>query len=679
MINLKIPKIPYGGDWNPEQWDREVWLQDIEMFKEAGIDLLSINIFSWTQLQPDEDTYDFAMLDDIIRLLKENDMKVCLGTGTAAHPAWMATKHPDILRVDFQGRKRKFGDRHNSCPSSPTYRRFAPRLAEELAKRYQHEDAISLWHVSNEYTGVCYCENCEKAFRVWLRKRYQTLDELNRAWNTRFWNQTLTDWDQVVVPNQLTVQWSDRGMCQQPLVLDFTHFSSDNFLEVYSLEHEAIKKHIPEAVVTTNLMGAYRPYNYREWARKMDVVSWDCYPQPSQPPAHVGFLHDLMRGLKNGQSFLLMEQTPSQTNWQPYNWVKRPGAMRLGSYQAVAHGADSVLFFQMRQSVAACEKFHGAVIDHTGRNDTRVFKEVAALGAELQKLGPELLGSELQSEVALWFDWETWWALENSAGPSVDLHYMEQVARYYSALHQDGISVDVVGPGSDLSKYKLLVTPTLYLLHPEDTDAITAFVQNGGTLLSSFLTGVADVNDHVFRGGAPGPLREVFGLWSEEIDALPPAQKNRVVMEAPLGELQGSYECNLLFDLLRLNGAEVLATYGEDFYAGQAALTRHIYGSGTAYYVATSPEETFLQGLIRHVCKEKGIAGLLPEVPEGLEITRRSKDGKDYVFLLNHKPTKITVDLRDLHLHDLLLDEELSGSIILKGRDVKVCRQIHVQ
>ncbi|GEM47275.1 beta-galactosidase [Deinococcus cellulosilyticus] len=678
MIDLGMKKIPYGGDWNPEQWEREIWDQDIEMFKEAGIDLLTINVFAWTRLQPSEETYDFSLLDEMLALLKANGMLACMATSTAAHPAWMATKYPDILRVDFQGRKRKYGDRHNSCPSSPTYRHFAPRLAEELAKRYKDEDTIALWHVSNEYTGICYCENCEKSFRAWLKNRYQTLDALNQAWNTTFWSQTLTDWDEIVVPNQLTVQWAERGMCQQGLVLDYTRFNSDNHLECYTLEHEAIRKHIPDAVITTNLMGAYKQYNYRDWAKKMDVVSWDCYPSPTQPYSHTSLIHDLMRGIKDGQPFLLMEQTPSQTNWQPYNWVKRPGQMRLGSYQAVAHGADSVLFFQMRQSVGACEKFHGAVIDHTGRNDTRVFREVAALGAELQKLGPDLIGSTLDSEVALWFDWDSWWASENSAGPSVDLHYMNQVSRYYSAFNRAGIQVDVVGPGSDLSKYRLLVTPVMYLLHPEDVEAVTSFVQNGGTLVSSFLTGVADASDRVFRGGAPGPLREVFGLWSEEIDALPPGQKNSIVMQADLGGLSGTYECNLLFDLLRLGGAEVLATYGSDFYAGHPALTRNLYGKGTAYYVATSPEEAFLQGLVHHLCQEAHLKPVLENLPTGVEATRRSKGGRDFLFLLNHNAAEVEVNLGSRSLQNLLNDQHLSGTLTLKPRDVIVAEEVPV-
>lgn len=401
MTKPDFKKIPYGGDWNPEQWNSDIWQEDVKLFREAGIDLLSINVFGWTLLQPDEDTFDFTLLDEVFALLHAHGMRVCLGTGTAAHPAWMATRYPDILRVDELGRQRKFGNRHNSCPSSPTYRRFAPRLAGALAERYGAHPALALWHISNEYSGVCYCERCEVRFRAWLRARYGTLDALNHAWNARFWNQTITDWDEIVAPNALSVQAHERRTVMQGLSLDYLRFNSDNLLDTYLLEQRAIRVHQPHALITTNLMGTYRPLDYRRWAPHLDIIAWDSYPGPNDTPSSTALKHDLMRSLRGGQPFLLMEQTPSQTNWQAYNALKRPGVMRLQSYQAVAHGADAVMFFQMRRSPGAGEKFHGAVIEHHGRPDTRVFREVAALGAELQQLGDLTLGKRIAARAAV--------------------------------------------------------------------------------------------------------------------------------------------------------------------------------------------------------------------------------------------------------------------------------------
>jgi beta-galactosidase len=665
-------KIAYGGDWNPEQWDRAVWREDVRLFKEAGIDLLSINIFTWTLMQPDEERLDFAHLDELFPLLHENGMRACLGTGTAAHPAWMATRYPDILRVDFQGRKRKFGGRHNSCPSSPTYRRFAPRLAGALAARYGHHPALALWHVSNEFGGTCYCPNCEERFREWLRARYGSLEELNRAWNTRFWSQTITDWEEIVAPNVLSVQRGERDTFVQGLTLDYQRFNNDNILSAYALEEEAIRAVDAGAVVTTNLMGAYRPLDYRKWARHLDVIAWDSYPSRGTPPSRTAMMHDLMRGLKDGAPFLLMEQTPSQQNWQDYNALKRPGVMRLQSYQAVARGADSVMFFQMRRSVGACEKFHGAVIEHHGREDTRVFREVAALGAELKRLGDATLGKRLPSRVAVWFDWESWWASENSSGPSVSLDYLAEVWKHYDALHSLGFAIDLVGPGSDLSPYRLLAAPVLYLLHPEDETAIHAFVSNGGSLVTTFLSGMADPSDRVFPGGPPGPLRDLLGLWVEEIDALPPEQANRLVVQQKLGKLEGCYACNLLFAILRLEGAEAIATYGEDFYAGTPALTRNRFGQGEAWLVASSPENAFLRGLYEHLAAERTIEPVLPNLPPGVEATRRGEGTGSVLFVLNHNPHPVTVHLDNGPQHDLLSGAAVSGELTLPPYGVLV-------
>lgn len=373
----KLDQIVYGGDYNPEQWPKEVWKEDMQMLKDAGIDIVTLNVFSWARLQPNETTYDFSLLDEIMELVRANGMKVCLATSTAVHPAWMAKKYPDILRVNFQGIKRKFGDRHNSCPNSPTYRKYAARLAGKLAEHYKDYDNIVAWHVSNEFGGECYCENCEKEFRVWLQKKYRTIDALNQAWDTAFWGHTFYDWDEIVVPDMRSEHFETDRTTFQGISLDYRRFMSDSMLECYELEEKAIKEVIEDAVVTTNLMGFYKPLDYFKWAKKMDFVSWDNYPSNEDSYAKIAMAHDLMRGIKGGEPFALMEQTPSVTNWLPYNALKRPGVMRLWSYQAVAHGADTVMFFQMRRSIGACEKYHGAVIDHAGSRQARVYKEVA--------------------------------------------------------------------------------------------------------------------------------------------------------------------------------------------------------------------------------------------------------------------------------------------------------------
>lgn len=505
----KLDQIVYGGDYNPEQWPEEVWKEDMKMLRDAGIDIVTLNVFSWARLQPNETTYDFTMLDKIMQLVKENGMKVCLATSTGAHPAWMAKKYPDILRVEFDGRKRKFGGRHNSCPNSPTYQKYAVLLAKKLAERYKDYDNIVAWHVSNEFGGECYCENCEKEFRVWLQKKYKTLDALNQAWDTAFWGHTFYDWDEIVVPDLRSEHFAyDRTMFQG-ISLDYRRFMSDSLLKCYVMEEKAIKEVIKDAVVTTNLMGFYKPLDYFKWAKEMDFVSWDNYPANEDSYAKIAMAHDLMRGIKNGEPFALMEQTPSVTNWLPYNALKRPGVMRLWSYQAIAHGADTVMFFQMRRSIGACEKYHGAVIDHAGSREARVYKEVAALGAELKQIGTKTLGMRTKSEIALIMDWDNWWAIEYSAGPSCELKYLNEFGRFYEALRNMNYNIDIIAPDADLMSYKVVIAPVYYMVKGNLDENIRNFVKKGGTFLTTFFSGIAQENDLVTLGVIRGNY-EIF-------------------------------------------------------------------------------------------------------------------------------------------------------------------------
>lgn len=441
----RINKVLYGGDYNPEQWPEEIWEEDMRLFKLAGIDEVTLNVFSWAALQPSEDTYNFEKLDKIMDLVEANGLKVFLATSTAAHPAWMAKRHPDILRTEFSGMKRKFGSRHNSCQNSPTYQKYSVLLAKKLAERYGERECVIGWHICNEYGGECYCENCEKQFRVWLKEKYGTIEEVNKAWDTSFWGHTFYDWDEIVLPNMLSEHFEPDRTTFQGISLDYRRFNSEGMLKCYQAEAAAIRSVVPDAKITINLMGFYKPLDYQMWAKSMDFISWDNYPANEDPYSRIAMNHDLMRGIKGGQPFVLMEQTPSVTNWLAYNALKRPGVMRLWSYQAMAHGADAVLFFQMRRSIGACEKYHGAVIDHVGTENTRVFREISQLGKELQQLGDKTLGARSRAKAAILVDWDNWWAIEYSAGPSRDLKYLDEVFLYYRALEEQNYAVDIIG------------------------------------------------------------------------------------------------------------------------------------------------------------------------------------------------------------------------------------------
>ena len=630
---MKTPftRILYGGDYNPNQWPRDIWAQDMQLFKQAGINSATVNVFSWAKLQPNEETYCFDELDAIVDMLSQENYDIVMATSTGAMPAWLVKNYPQVARVDFDGRRHKFGQRHNHCPNSPDYQRFAARLVEQLAKRYGGNPHITCWHINNEFNTGCYCENCEKAFRVWLRKKYGTLEAVNAAWNTEFWGHTFYEWDEIVAPNSLSDGMGSgwvRKSAFAGISLDYDRFLSDSLLENYKMERDIIRKYDADTPITTNLMGTYKGLDYFKWAKEMDIVSWDNYPAYNTPWSETAMRHDLMRGLKD-KPFMLMEQTPSQQNWQAYNSLKKPGQMRAQSWQTIAHGADTIQFFQLRRSKGACEKFHGAVISHSGSGETRVFKECSQLGAELAALGDSTLGAGNPAEVGILFDWDNYWALEYTSGPTVDLKYCDQIHQYYRYFYEHHIPVDMVPIDGDFSRYKAIVAPVLYMVKEGVAEALTAFVEAGGTLITGFMSGIVDQSDNVHLGGYPGPLRKLCGVWAEEIDALAPEQSNTLQFADGTES-----SCGLLCDILHLEGAEALASYGKDFYAGTPAVTKNTVGKGAVYYVGTQPDQEGLDKILGQLTAGADIQPLIGE-QTSLEIVRRVKGNTEFWFILN--------------------------------------------
>jgi beta-galactosidase len=623
-------KVAFGGDYNPEQWPEEVWGQDYRLFDAARIDTVTLGVFDWAMVQPALDVYDFSTLDRTVERATAEGRNICLATGTGALPPWLGHQYPEVNRTDFEGRRHRYGQRHNACPSSPVFRRLSAELARRKASRYADRSSIVAWHVGNEYGGACYCDLCGVAFREWLRKKYNALDGLNDAWCTTFWSHRFTNWEEIEPPSALTEHW--RGpdhTAFQGITLDYLRFTSDAMLANYLDEKAAIREH-SDAPITTNLMGMYRPIDYHRWAEHLDFASWDNYPPDDSHPSRIALTHDLMRGLKDGQPFWLMEQTPSTTAAREVNSVKRPGVMRLWSWQAVAHGADAVLFFQLRASRGACEKYHGAVIGHASRSDTRVFGEVSALGAELDRLGDAVSGARTPARVALLFDWDSWWALEISDGPSRLVRYQPVVLAYYRALWDAGVDVDVVPVTADLSGYDVVVAPALHMLKGDLAERLEQVASRGGSVVTTFLSGRVDENDNAFLTDVPGPLGALMGIRIDEWDARPAEFVNPV-------RLPGlDVPARLLFEVVIPQAAEVLGTYLADFYAGTPAVTRNAFGSGYGWYVATSLDQEGVSWVIRQVLDRHGLAGPYPDVPGVETAVRVAPDGTRLLFVLNH-------------------------------------------
>ncbi|MDO4283771.1 MAG: beta-galactosidase [Eubacteriales bacterium] len=662
----KFKRILYGGDYNPNQWPEEVWAEDMRIFRNAHINSATVNVFSWAKIQPSEERYEFGELDRIIDMLSRENYDIVLATSTGALPAWMAKRYPEVERTDYEGRRHVFGQRHNACPNSPVYQKYAAALAGELAKRYGSNPHITCWHINNEFGGECYCENCAAAFRVWLREKYGSIEALNKAWNMEFWGHTVYDWDEIVPPNALGEGIGAEKTAFAGMSIDYRRFMSDSLLENYKMERDEIRKYDAETTITTNLMGTYKGLDYFKWAKEMDIVSWDNYPAFDTPWSYTAMCHDLMRGLK-GEPFMLMEQTPSQQNWQPYNSLKRPGQMRAQSYQTVAHGADTIQFFQLRRSVGACEKFHGAVIAHSGSDQTRVLREVSQLGAELEQLGDTTLGSVNQADVAIVFDWDNYWALEYTSGPSVDLKYVDTIHQYYKYFYDRNIAVDMIPFDADFGKYKMVVAPVLYMVKEGMKEALEAFVRNGGVLVTTYMSGLVDQSDNVYLGGYPGPLREMAGIWAEEIDALAPTQTNTVVFAD-----ETKAQCRIVCDLMHLEGAESLASYATDFYAGMPAVTRNAFGNGSVYYIGTRLEESGLSLVMDQAAAGAQVSPVVAESANGLEVTRRIGEECAFYFVMNFKDEALEMPASLAGHPDLLTGEPVQEGEKLEKFGVRI-------
>lgn len=627
----QLSRFLYGGDYNPEQWPEDTWANDIQIFKQAHLNSATINVFSWALLEQREGEYDFSKLDKIVKELSDANFDIVLATATAAMPAWMFKKYPDVARVDYQGRRHVFGQRHNFCSNSKNYQVLASKLVKKIVSRYYKNPHIKVWHVNNEYGGNCYCDNCQNAFRDWLKYKYKNLETLNKAWNMNVWGHRIYDWDEIVVPNELGDAWGAEGTetIVSALSLDYLRFQSESLLKLFKMEKAIIKKYDPVALVTTNFHALpNKLLDYQKWAKEQDIISYDSYPSYNMPTYQSAFLYDLMRSLKH-QPFMLMESTPAQVNWQPYSPLKRPGQMAATELQAVAHGADTVQFFQLKQAIGGSEKFHSAVISHSQRTETRVFKEVTELGEKLEKTGSTILGSKTKAKVGIVFDWNNFWSYEYIDGITQDLDYVESILDYYKQFYKRNIPMDIISVDDDFSQYDLVVAPVLYMIKSGLAEKIDQYVKKGGNFVASYLSGIVNENDSVYLGGYPGPLKDVLGIWVEESDAVIPGQKITVSLD------NNNYQANLICDLLHLEGAHALGNYNSEFYKETPAVSENKWGKGTSWYIGTQLDEAGLSKIFDHLISIVNIKSLV-ETKTDLEITKRvTKSGKELYFVLN--------------------------------------------
>ena len=627
----------FGGDYNPEQWidDKNVLDEDIRRFHEMGINTVSVNIFSWSFLEPEEGRYDFSFLSSLLDRLYEEGISVNLATPSGARPKWLSDKYPEVLRVREDRTKMIFGERHNHCYTSPVYREKVRLIDEALSNEFGHHKAVIAWHISNEYGGECHCPLCQEAFHRWLEGRYDSISDLNRKWNNAFWSHIYDSFDAIDSPSSI-------GESKNPaLSLEWKRFVTHQTVDFMNEEIKAVRKY-SDLPVTTNMMYDYLGLDYQAFSDSLDFISWDNYPawgtgfdgDDVLVAADNAMEHDYYRAMKD-KPFILMESCPEATNWQPLSHLKRHGVMEAASLEAVAHGSDGVLFFQMRHGRGGYEKFHGALLDSSGC-ETRTIREARTLGNKLTAL-KDVIGTVNKPVAGIIRDTESRWAMEGSAGPrNKGLHYRDNLRCVYLGLRSSGLEADVIGPEHNFSAYRILVVPMLYMFREGLAERLESFTADGGILVVTHWSGVVDEYDSIYPGKTPYGLSEVLGLRRAEIDALQDGVENVTIPVAGNGlGLRKNYTCSVLSEIPEVYSAEPILLYGNDFYKGLPVVTEHDYKKGMSYYIASMMEEDFYHDFFLSLIEKNGIEPIAKALPRGMFASERIGNGKRYIFLQN--------------------------------------------
>lgn len=664
----QIKGLVHGGDYNPDQWlDRpDILAEDIRLMKKAGINSATLGVFSWSAYEPVEGEFHFEWMEEIIDNLYQNGIYTVLSTPSGARPAWLDAAYPEAMRVNELGLRNHHGVRHNHCMSSPKFREKVGIIDRKLAERFGSHPGVIMYHISNELGGECYCPLCVKRFQEYLAEKYDhDIEKLNHAWWTSFWSHHYNSFEQIEPPF-INGETSVMG-----LNLEWKRFTTWNMNDFMKQEINTLRGVTPDVPVTTNFMRLFEGLDYRKMAPELDVISWDNYPffhndweTFADTMADTAFQHTVMRGLKRGTPFMMMESAPGLVNWHPVNKLKRPGVHKLACLQAVACGSDTVQYFQWRKGRGSYEQYHGAVVDHIGTDDTRVFREVAEVGESMRKLAP-VAGTLVKAKAALLFDWDNRFAIKDvKALADETKNYDDTCIGIWKQFMKLGVEMDIVGSDEDLSQYDLVAAPMLYMLQPGTAENLKRFVERGGQLLATYFTGYVDTEQLCYLGGFPGDgLSELFGIVSEEIDTYYPSDRNHIRFED--GKV---WEVTDYAEILRVKDAQVLAKYTEDFYADTAALTCKEYGKGKAYYMAARVKPEEMIPLFEQMLGDAGIP--VRKLPDGVECHVRTGEEGSYAFYLNGNAEP--VDVTGVEGVDMLTDAKIQGTLTLPGYGVAV-------
>lgn len=666
-----------GVDYYPEHWPEERWPRDAQLMQDAQFNVVRLAEFAWVMLEPEEGRYEFDWLDRALDILHNRGIKAILGTPTGSMPAWVAHKYPDTVAVDVNGHKHGYGARKDNCVSSGTFRLLSERITRAMAEHYAQHPAVIGWQTDNEFGGpYCYCDACKRSFHAWLRARYGYLDALNRAWGTRFWGHVYQKWDEIDLPRRGSPGWCPHAN-NPSLDLDFKRFYSYKTVEFQRDQVRIIRQLCPKHFITHNMMGSAPNINYFDLAADLDFVSWDSYPVWGDPevPMAAAAAADLMRGIK-GKNFWIMETNAGPGGSFTFGRNVRPGEIRRLAFQQLAHGADGYLWFRWRTCLSGREQYWHGFLGHDGVAGRR-YLEAAQVASEFHQLAPELEGTSVPAEVAILYDYHSLWAISVQAGFAGN-NYTEHLQRYHRALFRAGVPCDVVSPEADLSKYRIVLAPQLFVLPDRIAQKLIEFVRSGGILLADLRTGVKNETNLCHDRVLPGLLGTACGIRISEYEALGPNTRPRLVpneraLPADVISAAGSLTAILYADWITPTDAEVLFRYDEQYLEPYAAVTRNAFEKGFAYYVGTIAEEAAFYDLVVNDMLLHARVRPLVSPPPGVEVGLRTSTDAQYLFLINHTGGEDTVDL-PLQGLNLLTGKKVAGQFALGANAVAVIK-----
>jgi beta-galactosidase len=675
----------FGVDYYPEHWvfpyagtadnPEGAWERDAVLMARAGINVIRIGELSWGLCEPEEGKYDFLWLRRVMDIMGQHGIKVVVGTPTAAPPLWLAQKHPEILPRDERGLTKHEGTRRAVCLSSDIFWDYSKRIVTAMAEALGDHPQLIAWQIDNSmggnHTEFSFNDATREEWHLWLQAKYETIERLNELLGLRFWGQTVTSWNQVPMPMYAP------AMHNPALLLDWNRFSSDTMVQFVKMQADILHKHCPQLPVTVTMRAFLREFDHFDMASAVDFVSIESNVVMKTKTAELACDVDMLRSLKKADirapdgdcGFWAMEQKVGQVNWQDVNSLVRPGLIRLFTYQLVSRGASGILYFRWRQPRIGSEKFYGAVLPHHIEGNNRVFMEISQIGEELKLLAPSLKDTKIVSEVCILYSHENDWALQQPNQPNKFFNLREHIQLFYNALHDRNIPVDFARPGEDISQYKIVFAPSLHLLGPGEADRLKLYVQNGGTLVSTFNTGLVDQHHIAPDTGYPNDMTDLFGMEVLEFDPIPPGEENHLTFKGafPTSHL---HPAKLWCDIIEPKGCQVLAVYAKDYYASRPAMTMNAFGLGKAIYIGTMSHQHFYHDFIGWLRQTCNLHPLL-KVPENVEVCMRQKEGTRVYFLLNHQNSPVRIQFYK-PMHDFLTGNTFSGNYDLPPHGVLV-------